>query len=237
MNKKLIGYCRVSTKEQGLSGLGLDSQKNAIKNYASLVGGELIAEFTDVESGTKRERKGLMKAIDAAQEHGAVLVVKKLDRLSRGGYRIMSELEERGIVFIECDSPNDSQLVKEIKLSLARDEAKKISERTKAALDVIKERIGRDGYHTTLTGKVVKGLGSPSNLTYSACLKSVEVRRNKALSNPDNRKAAAMINHLHNSGMSYYNISLELTKYGFKTSRGNNFSDTQVRKIHKMFNN
>lgn len=233
---KYIGYYRVSTKEQGISGLGLESQKDTVNKYVSSTQGEMLGEYTDIESGTKKERVNLMRAIRHCYSDGAILVVKKLDRLSRGGHQIMSELETLGVRFIECDSPFDNDLVKEIKLSLARDEAKRISERTSSALKVIKDRISRGEKHVSKSGKEVKSLGNPSNLTPAAVQKSVETRRKIALENPDNKRAGAFITALRASGTSFYVITKQLNDSGFRTSRGNLFSEVQAKNIYKLYN-
>jgi DNA invertase Pin-like site-specific DNA recombinase len=75
-----VAYYRVSTKSQGDSGLGLEAQRSAV---AGLVQGPLVAEFTEVESRKKNQRVQSAAAIDKAKKEGAVLVIAKLDRLSR----------------------------------------------------------------------------------------------------------------------------------------------------------
>lgn len=78
--KKYVAYFRVSTKAQGNSGLGLEAQRAAV---AGFVKGDIVAEFTEVESGKKDKREQLQLAISRAKQEGAVLVIAKLDRLSR----------------------------------------------------------------------------------------------------------------------------------------------------------
>ena len=62
--KKFAVYIRVSTRKQGNSGLGLESQQKICGEFINTHGGERVAEFKDVESGTHRDRKGLLAAID-----------------------------------------------------------------------------------------------------------------------------------------------------------------------------
>src|SRR5882757_4143989 len=76
-----ITYYRVSTDRQGQSGLGLEAQRQAVMNY--LNGGEIIAEFTEVESGRRAKRPELDKALAAARLYQCPLVVSKVDRLTR----------------------------------------------------------------------------------------------------------------------------------------------------------
>ena len=90
-----VAYCRVSTARQGKSGLGLEAQREAVRNY--LDGGQwsLVAEFTEVESGKKDDRPELAKALQACRVYGAKLVIAKLDGASKKKYKmplmIMSE--------------------------------------------------------------------------------------------------------------------------------------------------
>ena len=75
-------YYRVSTARQGRSGLGLEAQKAAVLAFIN-GNAELLAEFTEVESGKHANREELKKAIAACKKHKAKLVIAKLDRLSR----------------------------------------------------------------------------------------------------------------------------------------------------------
>jgi len=81
--EKFVIYCRVSTKEQGLSGLGLDAQLDTCRNYIAHKQGETIGEFFDIKSGSSRNRNGLNKALSTAREKDATIVFSKLDRLAR----------------------------------------------------------------------------------------------------------------------------------------------------------
>jgi len=74
---------RVSTTDQGQSGLGLEAQNQAVMDYAGHVGGQVIAEFVEVESGGRNDRPELAKALDMCRRHKATLTIAKLDRLAR----------------------------------------------------------------------------------------------------------------------------------------------------------
>ena len=80
-NEKYVAYLRVSTQKQGFSGLGLEAQKEIIKNYLHTK--ISIAEFTEVESGRKTDRPKLKDALALCRTTGATLIVAKLDRLAR----------------------------------------------------------------------------------------------------------------------------------------------------------
>ena len=229
-----ISYIRVSTEKQGHSGLGLSAQKKSINNFVSSTGGTLLGEYQDIESGSKTDREGLSKAIRHALTSGATLLVKKLDRLSRDGFKITTQLDELGIPYMDVESPHDPELIKNIKLALAKDERQKIAERTKAALDEIKQVLKEQGQYTTKEGKVIKSLGYKKTLGGpKAIAKSVATRRRKAKNNPANIQATGIIVKLKEQGDSFAQITRFLNDNGFKTSRGNAYSQTQVTKLYR----
>lgn len=84
MAAKYVSYIRVSTKRQGASGLGLEAQQAAIRDFLKARGGEVLpgAEFREVESGGHNDRPELAKAIERVRLTGAKLLVAKLDRAS-----------------------------------------------------------------------------------------------------------------------------------------------------------
>jgi len=104
--QKFVAYYRVSTKIQQNSGLGLSAQRTDVSKFISK-GGELIAEFQDVESGKKDNRPNLLKAIEECKKQGATLLIAKLDRLSRNASFIFT-LRDAKIDFVCCDMPNGS---------------------------------------------------------------------------------------------------------------------------------
>lgn len=230
-----VAYYRVSTERQGKSGLGLESQRKDVQKYISSVGGHMVGEFTDVESGGNDDRQQLKEAIAIALETGAAIVVKKLDRLSRGGFTITSKLEKLGIEYIDCESPSDNAFIKDIKMSIAKEERAKISDRITSALSVIKSNIESKGYHISSTGNKITSLGSPQNLGgEKAIARSVAVRQQKAAKDPNNQRAIAMIEVLkEDRGLSFRAIAAYLNERGFRTSRGNEFSDVQVGNLYK----
>ena len=137
--EKLIGYCRVSTAEQGRSGLGLDAQKADVERYAAGCGGEILTWYTEVESGRRDARPELAKAIAQARRIGAKLVIAKLDRLARD-VAFISTLMKNGFEFVCCDNPHVNNFTVHILAAVAEEEARLISVRTKAALAAAKAR-------------------------------------------------------------------------------------------------
>jgi len=168
--------------------------------------------------------------------HGAVLVVKEMSRISRGGYKFRQQLEDANINFIECMSPHDPEVVKDIKFSLAKEERAKISTRTSDALNQIKAKLDRGETHISKTGNIVLALGKPDNLTDKSRQVSIEVRKKKALNNPDNVKAGAFIVALAEN-FNFRTITTKLNKAGFKTSRGNDFSEVQTKRLYNRYKN
>ena len=81
MAMKIISYIRVSTKAQGESGLGLEAQQGAVQALARERRGKIVAEYREVETGKRKDRPGLLKALAHAKRSKATLVVAKLDRL------------------------------------------------------------------------------------------------------------------------------------------------------------
>lgn len=134
---KFVAYFRVSTDRQGMSGLGLDAQRAAVARHIGQA--ELVAEFTEVESGRKNDREQLAHAMSLAKRTKATLVIAKLDRLARNVHFI-SGLLESGVPFVCADMPEADRTFLQMMAVFAELEARKISERTKAALAQIKEQ-------------------------------------------------------------------------------------------------
>lgn len=167
--KKYIAYYRVSTADQGRSGLGLEAQQETVKRYIEKMGGELLEEFTEIESGTKNDRPQLHRALNLARRRGSILIIAKLDRLSRN-HLFISQLMESKVEFVACDIPEANTFTIHIFSALAQQERELISTRTKQALQA----------------KKAQGvtLGTPRNLTDSAQAKGRrmgnEAKRRKA---------------------------------------------------------
>jgi len=143
----IVAYYRVSTDRQGLRGLGMDVQRAAVEIYAAQTGSEIVADYCEAETTTgKREHPELKRAIVHARRTDARLVVANLDRLARN-VAFLSELMESGIDFVAADNPTANRLTIHILAAVAEDEARRISERTRVALAVYKQRGGKLGTH------------------------------------------------------------------------------------------
>jgi DNA invertase Pin-like site-specific DNA recombinase len=151
MEGRFVAYYRVSTEKQGRSGLGLEAQREAVLGYLNGGSWELLAEFTETETGkgsnALAKRLQLRAALEHARKHKATLVIAKLDRLARN-VAFIAQLMESGVDFIAVDNPTANRLTLHILAAVAEHEREMISERTKAALAAAKARgtvLGRHG--------------------------------------------------------------------------------------------
>ena len=144
-----ITYLRVSTDQQGDSGLGLEGQRKAVTDFIKFNGNKLIAEYVEVESGRNNDRSVLAEAMAACRKHKAKLVIAKLDRLARNAAFLLA-LRDSGVDFICADMPDANRLTIGILAVVAEDEADRISARTKAALQAKKARGGVLGNASSL---------------------------------------------------------------------------------------
>jgi DNA invertase Pin-like site-specific DNA recombinase len=141
-----IAYYRVSTDQQGRSGLGIEAQRAAVAAHVSQAGGRLIHEFEETESGKRSDRPQLGAALLASRQHRAALIVAKIDRLARNTRFLLSIAEgagDAGVVF--CDLPQlppgpMGKFFLTLMAAVAELEAGLISQRTKAALAAAKAR-------------------------------------------------------------------------------------------------
>jgi DNA invertase Pin-like site-specific DNA recombinase len=143
MAERFVAYYRVSTQQQGRSGLGLDAQREAVAIYLRTVGAGLVSEFTEVETGKGAKaldkRPQLKAALDLCRKERAGLLIAKLDRLARNVH-FVSGLLEAGVHFVAADMPTADRTMIQIYSVMAEFEARQISLRTRAALAQAKTR-------------------------------------------------------------------------------------------------
>lgn len=140
-----IAYYRVSTQMQGKSGLGIDTQRSAVKAFVGA--NTVLAEFTEIESGKNADRPQLALALQAAKDTGATLLFAKLDRLSRNLNFITNLMEEK-VPMVACDMPYANKFQWHIMGAVAEQERDFISERTKAAIAKRREQGVKWGENT-----------------------------------------------------------------------------------------
>jgi len=105
---RIVAYERVSTARQVASGLGIAAQRQAIEGYAAQRTATILARFTEVESGRNPDRPELARALHLAKVTGAVLVIAKLDRLSRNAAFLLT-LRDSGVRFVAVDLPETNE--------------------------------------------------------------------------------------------------------------------------------
>lgn len=221
--KRAVAYLRVSTAKQEASGLGLEAQQAAVNDWASREGATVVKAFTEIETGTrKRERPMLREALEHAELTRSVLVVAKLDRLSRN-VAFLAALMDSGVDFVCCDNPNATKLTIHILAAVAEDEAVRISERTKAALKAAKAR----GVKLGGSRKASRNL-TPTARKNGARV-SAEVRTQSSLEFA--QKAAAAIERLGLIGESLRTIAEGLNEADVPTRRGTAWTATQVKRV------
>ena len=142
----LVAYTRVSTGKQQASGLGLEAQQEAIEQYAKRTGLPIIGQFTEVESGAVRDRPQLAAALEMCRRKKAVLLIARLDRLSRS-LAFIAQLLEAGVDVRAADVPEANRLTLQLLAVFAEYERGMIRDRTKAALAAAKARGVRLGVH------------------------------------------------------------------------------------------
>jgi DNA invertase Pin-like site-specific DNA recombinase len=217
---KLIGYFRVSTQKQGVSGLGLEAQRDCVGNYAKSVGGTIIRSYQEIESGAKDDRPELAKAITDARRSKAIIVVGKLDRLARDAH-LISGLQKAGVRFVACDMPDADETMIGVYAYFGQRERKLISERTKAAMAVAKSR----GVE----------FGTPENFTQAGREKGAAKAgvAHKRAADDAYGDLSPMIQELREQGLTLDAIASRLNDEGHTTRTGAAWGKMQVSRILK----
>jgi DNA invertase Pin-like site-specific DNA recombinase len=169
----IIAYYRVSTAQQGRSGLGLEAQRAAVATFAKAEGLEVAAEFTEVETGKGADaldkRPQLAAALKAAKRAKVSVCVAKLDRLSRD-VAFISGLMAQRVPFIVCAlGRNVDPFTLHIYAALAEQERRMISQRTSAGLAAAKAR----GVQLGKTGKALAARNAAAAAERDAALRPI----------------------------------------------------------------
>ncbi len=212
--KSYIVYTRVSTEEQGKSGLGLEAQQRDIAIFLdkfSDVPYQIIGEFRDVLSGGDSERPELSKALAMARKTGAELLVAKLDRLSRKVSFIAALMDDPKVKLRVASMPYADKFQLHIYAALAEQERTFISERTKAALRSAKER-----------GVKLGGLRDKTMKRNDAI---------KAKADADAARVMHVIEPMIVAGKSLQGIARALDEAGISTPRGGRWTAMQVSRM------
>lgn len=219
---RFVAYYRVSTGRQGQSGLSLEGQQADVRRYVEQVGGELIAEFSEVESGTRlkmKKRVKLQQAIEIAEKEKAVLITSKLDRLARDVVFLM-RLQSSKIEVKALDLSDFSSLTVGIFATVAQYESERISLRVK------------DSYRARRARGVTK-FGAVDNLTPEGAEEGRAVYAEKARKHHAGAHSLAVM--LRKEGKTYRQIADILNSKGFRTLRHAAYSATHIFRLLKQY--
>lgn len=211
--KSYVVYKRVSTEEQSRSGLGLAAQDRDIRLFLegfADVPHEVLAEFTDIQTGRADDRPQLALALDLARKEGADLLVSKLDRLSRRVSFIATLMEDPKVKLRVASMPYADKFQLHVYAALAEQEREFIAARTKAALAEAKAR-----------GRKLGGLRDQTG------------RRNAALqANALERaeRVASIVTPLRERGATLQAVADALNSAGVVTARGGRWHASQIQR-------
>ena len=210
---QFISYRRVSTQSQGLSGLGLEGQKQSIDDYLTSINGELIKDVVEIGSGKDdSNRPELQNTIQLARKTGATIVVSKLCRLSRDLEFIARLMKDSKISFRVSSMPDADEFTISIWSCMVMQERREISRRTKDALAAAKKRGIR--------------LGTAGKENIKKCnLARIQQADTYA------KELNLLIKPLRDAGQPLQMIANGLNASGIKTSRGSKFTHKQISRI------
>ena len=164
---KAIAYYRVSTKRQDKDGYGIEAQQEAVTKYlANRPDYQLIDEYKEVESGTNLERETLRTALRRCRQHKAILVIAKLDRLTRS-LPMLIELENSGVEFECVELPSADKTTIRLLVTVAEREVELIRKRTKEGLEIARKK-GKKLGNPQLRKGVVLGTARSASIARKA---------------------------------------------------------------------
>ena len=218
--QKVVCYYRVSTKGQQESGLGIDAQIEAVQKYVASVCSVIVKTFKETESGRLNARPELAQALHYAKVTGSVLVIAKLDRLSRNAAFLLN-LRDSGVNFVAADMPHANTLTIGVMALVAQQEAEAISKRTKEALQAAKRR-----------GQVLGNPNGAAALHRAAKGNSAAVSAIKASADSHAADLKPVIESLHAEGVtSLGSIAAALNERSMRTPRGGSWHKTSVKNL------
>ena len=219
---KYVAYYRVSTQKQGNSGLGLDAQRDAVMRHARSRGAEVIAEFTEIESGRNSQRPQLRAARSIAVRSKAVLLIAKLDRLARSVSFISTLMADSRLEIEACDMPAANRLSMHIMAAVAENEAEAISQRTSAALQQAIKR------------GVKLGFAHPSRAKDAGQARQRGVMTSKLRADRFAATLGPTIETMRKEGLTFQEIAEEFTRRRYPLARQQNVHDEPVWKLHRV---
>jgi DNA invertase Pin-like site-specific DNA recombinase len=221
---RMIGYCRVSTKEQGLRRNGLEGQAEDIRSFAKNNGIELVDIVYETASAKlgHEGRQVLAATLRQAKQHGYGIIVSKLDRFSRSVAYIaamMHTMKDDKIPFVVAVMGLDvDPFMMHMFAAIAENERLQIGARTKAALAQVKAK----GKTLGQSGEVLKIAQTRGGKT----MQKIAINFAETVKEP--------IRKMRARGMTQAQIADELNEYNTPTSRGGKWSATQVSRVERL---
>lgn len=220
--RHFITYYRVSTSRQGISGLGIEAQRAAVRQFLAGYPAIELASFTEVESGKSADRPQLQRAMTRCRQTRATLLVAKLDRLSRNAAFLLS-LRDANVRFIAADMPDANETMIGFMAVMAQAEREAISARTKAALTAAKAR-------GTKLGNPRLRPGTRKSALYASSQRAKQARE-RAIGLAD------VIDDARTAGKhTLAAIASHLADLGIPTSRGSQWTPTAVARALRYVN-
>jgi DNA invertase Pin-like site-specific DNA recombinase len=219
-----VAYYRVSTRKQGKHGLGVAAQREAVERYLNGGKWRIVAEFTEVESGRRKDRPELQRALATARLHQVPVVVAKVDRLTRS-VAFLSRLLEAGVDVRFADLPSiegpAGRFMLQQMAAVAELEAGFIGDRTRKALAAARKR-----------GRKLGGYRKGAKLTSEGRKAGGAATAAKAAARASD--IAPEISALQAAGVtSLQGIANALNERKIPTARGRQWSPTQVMRVLK----
>jgi DNA invertase Pin-like site-specific DNA recombinase len=217
--RQVVAYIRVSTAQQGKSGLGIEAQRAAIARFVEAEGCDVLAEFVEVETGKGADaldrRPQLAAALRGAHKAKAAVLVAKLDRLSRD-VAFISDLMARRVPFIVAELGADADpFMLHLYAALAEKERALIADRTRVALAAKKAAGAKLGNRTNLAEASTKGATA-----------------NRAAADAFAANVLPIIRQVEAAGATgYRSIAAALNARGVRTARGGEWHATTVRNL------
>jgi DNA invertase Pin-like site-specific DNA recombinase len=220
--KNSILYCRRSTKKtssRDQQANSLEVQQSVLRQFASQNGSEVVECFVEQASGRDDSRPVFQQALSYAHENDCLLLVLRLDRLSRS-LSFFSKIEE-SLPIIRCAQIGWSEpdfITASLLLVLACNESKMLGARVSQTMRHLKER-----------NPDIK-FGNP-RIVQTAQPASLAVR--KANAEKYNKNIKSLLSELESTG-NYNTLKSKadrLNELGFLTRRGRIFSPSTVRRI------
>lgn len=236
MSPRFIALYRVSTQKQQDSQLGLRAQQDAVRSYVCNVGGEIVEEVQEIESGSNKDktstknqtlsydsmlskRPQLRHVITRAKKENLTIICKEPSRLTRWSI-LMGFLIEYKVQFIFSDCPNDDAMMIKLRTIFNEEENLRRSERTKLALAQLKKQ-------------GVK-LGSARGFTDEQRKQGMATRTKAAKESIANRQAMNVASSESAKGLKLQEIADKLNDLGFRSRRGKEFKKMTVKRLLEM---